>query len=49
MIAGPRTDYLRPCNGAAYLDENIGSRALIAELANAHHTATYCRDLGYAR
>lgn len=32
-----------------YLDENIGSRTLIAELANAHHTATYCRDLGYAK
>jgi len=32
-----------------YLDENMGSRALIAERANAHHTATYCRDLGYAK
>ena len=32
-----------------YLDENIGSRTLIVELANAHHTATFCRDLGYAK
>ena len=32
-----------------YLDENIGSRALIAELVNARHAVTFCRDLGYAK
>ncbi len=32
-----------------YLDENIGSRVLMIELANAHHAATFCRDLGYAK
>lgn len=32
-----------------YLDENIGSRILMIELGNAHHSATFCRDLGYAK
>lgn len=32
-----------------YLDENIGSRVLMIELANAHHAATFCRDLGYTK
>ena len=30
-----------------YLDEDIGSRQLIALLTNAGHSATYCRSLGY--
>jgi predicted nuclease of predicted toxin-antitoxin system len=32
-----------------YLDENIGSRALIIELVRADHAVTYCRDLGLAK
>lgn len=32
-----------------YLDKNIGSRVLMIELANAHHAATFCRDLGFAK
>jgi len=32
-----------------YLDENIGSRALLVELSIAHHAATFSRDLGYSK
>ena len=30
-----------------YLDENIGSRRLVALLTDAGHAVTYCRSLGY--